>query len=221
MYLGRIVAIGKTIRGDNMAAYRVSSRSFPDRSAVLSEQEDSVFISQRLGATPTENSFIEYRCAGSEGQWFVVSNGSHTDNILAELRKGTHPDSAISQVLEEQGYELDGHCTPRIAGIIPQSGNSGWLGVVSKDEVAVQEIELQNGVLRYVSTNEHYKLQSEQVIPVPFSSPEEMARGLFESERWKEFEHPVTGVACVVRDGSFAMKTHDFVLKDPQNDRGN
>ena len=34
MYVGRIVAVGRTHAGANAALYRVSSRSFPNRMAV-------------------------------------------------------------------------------------------------------------------------------------------------------------------------------------------
>jgi hypothetical protein len=54
MYLGRIVAVGKTIQGDNIAAHRVP---------------------------------------------YV--------NILAESSKGTHPEIALLQMLQDQGYEQD------------------------------------------------------------------------------------------------------------------
>ena len=47
MYLGRIVAIGMTKSGKAGAFYRVSSRSFPNRQAVL--QGDKVAILPRPG----------------------------------------------------------------------------------------------------------------------------------------------------------------------------
>ena len=42
MYLGRIVAIGMTPAGKAAAMYRVSSRSFPNREAVLNNNQISI-----------------------------------------------------------------------------------------------------------------------------------------------------------------------------------
>ena len=42
MYLGRIVAAGMTKDGKPVAAYRVSSRSFPNRTAHLANQTISI-----------------------------------------------------------------------------------------------------------------------------------------------------------------------------------
>ena len=47
MYLGRIVAAGMTKDGKPVAAYRVSSRSFPNRTAHLANQ--TISISPRKG----------------------------------------------------------------------------------------------------------------------------------------------------------------------------
>lgn len=48
MYLGRIVAIGMTPQGKAAAMYRVSSRSFPNREAVLVNQSDFDPAARRL-----------------------------------------------------------------------------------------------------------------------------------------------------------------------------
>ncbi|MBI4300016.1 MAG: hypothetical protein HY677_02690 [Chloroflexi bacterium] len=48
MYVGRIVAIGKTAAGSNALLYRVSSRSYQDRKALL--MQDLVRIVPREGS---------------------------------------------------------------------------------------------------------------------------------------------------------------------------
>ena len=42
MYIGRIVSIAKTLDGRLCGMYRVSSRSFPNRTAVVSEDKVSI-----------------------------------------------------------------------------------------------------------------------------------------------------------------------------------
>src|SRR5256885_2081464 len=62
MYVGRIVAVGRTRGGANVALYRVSSRSFPNRWAI--EQQGRVSIVPREGheRDVQTNPYIAYHC---------------------------------------------------------------------------------------------------------------------------------------------------------------
>ena len=62
MYVGRIVAIGRTPGGANLAAYRVSSRSFPNREAVQGEGRCAVVPRAGHEADVSKNPYIAYNC---------------------------------------------------------------------------------------------------------------------------------------------------------------
>ena len=97
MYVGRIVAVGRTRGGANAGLYRVSSRSFPNRRAVE--------IGGRLAIVPREghegdvhkNPYIAYNCLRVAADWCVIANGSHTDPIAD--RSQTSLDNEISPKL--------------------------------------------------------------------------------------------------------------------------
>ena len=80
MYLGRIVSIGRTRNGKNVAMYRVSSRSFPNRQTV--KMGDKVAVMPRPGfeGDLQKNPYITYNCVRIAGNYAVVSNGSQTDS---------------------------------------------------------------------------------------------------------------------------------------------
>ena len=74
MYVGRIVAVGRTRTGANAGLYRVSSRSFPNRRAVE--------VNGRLAIMPREghegdilkSPYIAYNCLRVAGAWSVVTS---------------------------------------------------------------------------------------------------------------------------------------------------
>ena len=113
MYVGRIVAVGMTDR--SFVAYRVSSRSFPNRVARITDLGAAI---QPIDPEDMKkNPYIAYNCLRVSKNGAVVSNGSHTDPIFERLESGTPPDVALQEVLTEMGYERDDFNTPRIAGI--------------------------------------------------------------------------------------------------------
>jgi hypothetical protein len=81
MYVGRIVAVGCNQRGDPVAAYRVSSRSFSNRSA--EQVGDTVRIVAHAGSADavSDSPYIAYECLIWNSRFAVVSNGTHTRPI--------------------------------------------------------------------------------------------------------------------------------------------
>ena len=71
----------------------------------------------------------------------VVSNGTHTDMITERIEDGQRPGDAIALSLLAFGHERDELDTPRIAGAV--RGNRAWLGIARKDELRVQQFELE------------------------------------------------------------------------------
>ena len=72
MDAGSIVAVGKTSRP--FAAYRVSSRSFPNRVAAITDA--GIAIQPLDPEDMKKNPYIAYNCVRVSSKGMVVSNGS-------------------------------------------------------------------------------------------------------------------------------------------------
>jgi len=204
MYVGRIVAIGADASGRPCALYRVSSRSFPNRRAVL--LDDAVAIIPKVGHENDihRNPYIAYNCLKLVGRYAVVTNGSHTDPIACKLGDGVSMRDAMVQVLHGMDFEHDQLDTPRIAGIVDRETGTGCLGIVTRDSVLVRGLTLETGRAQYVATYEH---------TVPGAHPAEgfdvadaqdactciMGRGAF-----ADLERPIAAACAVgLADGSY------------------
>ncbi|MDD4651423.1 MAG: IMP cyclohydrolase [Methanothrix sp.] len=141
MYVGRIVIVGRS-KGRSFVAYRVSSRSFPNRRAEVRGQ--SIMVSPIDSADLARNPYIAYNCirasGGAENGFAVVSNGTHTDMIFERIQDGQKPMDAIVLSLAAYGYERDELDTPRIAGAV--QADHAWLGIARKDELRVKQFDL-------------------------------------------------------------------------------
>ena len=115
MYVGRVVAVGKAKSGNNVAMYRVSSRSFPNRHIVKLDQMLTVVPRPGAEQDIQKNPYIAYNAIRIDENWAVATNGTHTDPIFEKLRAGIGPREALSMVLLALDYEKDAYSTPRIA----------------------------------------------------------------------------------------------------------
>ena len=163
MYLGRIVAIGMTPEGKAAAMYRVSSRSFPNREAVLNNNQISIMPRAGFEGDLRKNPYITYNCIRLAGEWAVATNGSQTDPIVEKLAMGYPARDAISLSLLAMDYEHDSLDTPRIAAAVDAEKGQGALGIVRKDAVLVTVFKLEPGKLRYLSTYERNTPSPDQV----------------------------------------------------------
>ncbi|MDX1745838.1 MAG: IMP cyclohydrolase, partial [Halobacteriales archaeon] len=82
MYVGRFVVVGPGI-----GAYRVSSRSFPDR-RVVARDGSTLVVEPTPDAAPTDNPYVSYHCARAVDGRAVLGNGSHVDPIAEKLGLG-------------------------------------------------------------------------------------------------------------------------------------
>jgi IMP cyclohydrolase len=153
MYVGRIVVVGHS-QGRSFVAYRVSSRSFPNRRAEVRGQ--SIMVSPQDRADLAKNPYIAYNCirvgSNNAGDVAVVSNGTHTDMIMERIQDGQRPIDALTISLAAYGYERDELDTPRIAGAV--RGDRCWLGIAKRDELRVREFNLEDGQAFLVATYE-------------------------------------------------------------------
>ncbi len=211
MYVGRIVALGRTPAGANVAAYRVSSRSFPNRAAV--EQSGRLAIVPRIGheADLSRSPYIAYNCVRVANGWAIVSNGSHTDPITEKVALGMPVRDALATALLAMDYEKDDYNTPRIAAAVPLEGDRGWLGVIRHDGLQVEEVRLEAGRTSYLATYEIASVRPEQQFPLAVEGAPEVARWLVDGEGFKQLEKPVTSAAAVAGSTRFELAT--FVVE--------
>lgn len=195
MYVGRIVAVGKT--DQPFVAYRVSSRSFPNRVARITDVGAAI---QPLDPEDMKrNPYIAYNCIRVSANGTVVSNGSHTDPIFEKLEKGVQPDVALQQVLTEMGYEKDDFNTPRIAGVV--TGSVGFIGTVRADGTEVSSFELDDNTCHVICTYEMDRVESKGN-PFVAETPDEAARYIVDGGIFKELELPICSAAWM---GSLAV----------------
>jgi IMP cyclohydrolase len=195
MYVGRIVIVGHS-QGRSFVAYRVSSRSFPNRRAEVRGQ--SIMVSPQDSADLAKNPYIAYNCirVGSNiaGDVAVVSNGTHTDMILERIQDGQRPMDAMALSLVAYGYERDELDTPRIAGAV--QGDRCWLGIAKRDELRIREFHLQGSQAFLVAT---YEKTDFEATALGGSSAGEIARLAFDLP----LERPVcAAAACALPDES-------------------
>ncbi len=180
MYVGRFIVIGPDV-----GAYRVSSRSFPNRKAVA--REDAVTVAPTEDAPETDNPYISYNCVRTVGDTAVVGNGSQVDPIAEKLELGYPARDALAETLLALDYEKDDYDTPRIAGTV---GEESYIGIVRRDALLVEQVTEPTLVATY-----------EKDTPESFEfgavNADEAATGAYDLD----FEHPVCAVGIARTDG--------------------
>lgn len=183
MYLGRLLIIGPDI-----AAYRVSSRSFPNR-RLIRRAQTTYTVEPTDEAPETDNPYVSYNCLRLDPDTprAVLGNGSHVDPIFEKLTRGHPPRDAAITGLFALDYERDEYNTPRIAGVI--TPETAVIGIIRQDALIVQTV-----------TTPHLVATYERTSPTPFTF--EMADGETAAQAAYDldFEHPVAAVGLAVDD---------------------
>ena len=96
MYLGRIISAGKTEDGKPYVAYRVSSRSFPNRQVKVLEDEAAIIPKEGFEKDIFKNSYIAYDCVKTVGDIAIISNGSQTNPIADKISIGMNIRDAMA-----------------------------------------------------------------------------------------------------------------------------
>ena len=206
MYLGRIVAIGMTPQGKAAAMHRVSSRSFPNREAVLVNNQISILPRAGFESDLRKNPYISYNCVRLAGEWAVATNGSQTDPIVEKIAMGFPPRDAISLGLLAMDYEKDSLDTPRIVAAVSNKRPVGYLGIIRKDALLVREFTLVPGEIRYLSTYEKNRPCDDQVA-TGFAAPcvNCAAQYVVDGGIFAEFTNPVTSAAALASEDGFDL----------------
>ncbi|WP_424017085.1 IMP cyclohydrolase [Halorientalis pallida] len=180
MYVGRFVVVAP-----DRAAYRVSSRSFPNRRIVAREGGATLTVGPTEDAPETDNPYISYNCVREVDGAVVVGNGSHVDPITEKIGLGYPARDALAESLLALDYEKDDYDTPRIAGVV---GEDSYIGTVRKDALLVEQVDEPTLVATYEE-------DSPTAFDLDGETPQEIASEVYDHE----FEHAVCA-AGVVRD---------------------
>ncbi len=193
MYVGRFVVIGPDI-----GAYRVSSRSFPNREAV--ERDGVVTVRPTPDAPETDNPYVEYNAVRVTDNGVVLGNGSHVDPIAEKLELGYPARDAVAEPLLALDFEKDDYDTPRIAGIVGLDDDptgDAVIGTVRRDALLVEAVDEPTLVATY-----------EEDAPTPFDLAAENAADAAREVYDHEYEHAVCAAGVAVdedEDGDRAV----------------
>lgn len=198
MYVGRFLVVAP-----DLAAYRVSSRSFPDRKAV--ERDGAITVVPTANAEATDNPYVSYNCYREERGHAVIGNGSHVDPIAEKLGLGYPVRDALAESLLALDYEKDDYDTPRIAGVVASEGSSdgadgmltaddeAFIGTVRQDALLVEAVEEPTLVATY-----------EKEDPEPISFDAESASDAATEAYSAAFEHAVCAIGVEQTDDGYA-----------------
>ncbi|KUK01716.1 MAG: IMP cyclohydrolase [Methanobacteriales archaeon] len=189
MYLGRILAVGSGEDGV-FAAYRVSSRSFPNRIAKKFEDRIAIIPKEGHETDIFKNPYIAYNCIRIVRDTAIVSNGSHTDVIADKISIGMNIRDAIALSLFTMDYEKDELNTPRIAAAIKDDGE-GYIGIVTPHSIQVQKVP--RGSAYYISTYEHI---TPRRVKFEAENADEAAAYIMDGGEFSRFTHPITAAAA-------------------------
>jgi len=205
MYAGRIVAVGRTRKGQLAALYRVSSRSFPNREAQIKENAVAIVPKKGAEADVFKNPYISYNCLRIAGRTAVATNGSQTDPIAEKVAAGMPLRDAFAMSLLALDYEKDSYNTPRIAAAVTLGGDAGYLGVVREDGLDVCRLTLEPGECFFVSTYETNRVSRAQRGAFDAADAREGAEFILHGGVFAEMTHAVTGVCAIEKDGRFEI----------------
>ena len=205
MYLGRIVSAGMNKEGNPFIAYRVSSRSFPNRMAKSFEDKAAIIPKEGYETDIFENAYIAYNCVKIVDSIAIVSNGSHTDVIADKISVGMNIKDALTLSLMTMDYEKDDYNTPSIAAVIKPKTNEkeyeGYIGIVTHEKILVEKISKNKAF--FIST---YECQSPKEVDFIASDSESSAKFILDEGEFENFTNPVASVGSVF-DGKWEIKS--------------
>jgi len=213
MYVGRIVSVALTQDGRICGIYRVSSRSFPNRRAVLAETSVSIVPKPGHEADVHKNPYIAYNCIrlACDRQVAVVTNGSQTDPIAEKIDMGVPARDALAATLLALDYEKDAYNTPRICAVVDRrSPCAGWLGVVREDGLDVRRMPLEPGKFFYVATYEEHRPELAYTGDFHVAQAEQACGFILGEGVFKEREHPVSAAAALAIEDGFELAARDM-----------
>ena len=181
MYVGRLL-----VAAPGLVAYRVSSRSFPNRQTTV--HDGRVAVVPTADADETDNPYVAYDCLEPVGDRVVAGNGSHVDPIAGKLARGFPVRDALAAVLGAMDFERDDYDTPRIAAVV--GADEASVGIVRRDALLVESVTEPTLVATY-----------EEDRPRAFDFDATMAPAAARAAYDLAFEHAVCAAAATVEAG--------------------
>ena len=205
MYLGRILSVGMNSESKPFVAYRVSSRSFPNRMAKDFDNNAAIIPKKGYEKDIFENAYIAYNCIKIVDDIAIVSNGSHTDVIADKISVGMNIKDAMTLSLLTMDYEKDDFNTPRIAGAVTsntdENSYESYIGIVTHEKILVEKVDL--GKAAFIST---YECQSPVQVNFTAKTSKEGAKLILDQGDFAKFTNPVASVASVF-DGKWDISS--------------
>lgn len=205
MYLGRIVSVGMNSEKKPFIAYRVSSRSFPNRMAKSFEDKAAIIPKEGYETDIFENAYIAYNCVKIVKDVAIVSNGSHTDVIADKIAVGMNIKDAMALSLLAMDYEKDDYNTPRIAAAITsttdENSYEAYIGIVTDGKVLVEKLEY--GKAAFIST---YECQSPEEVEFTAKDSASAAKLILDEGEFEKFTNPVASIGSVF-DGKWKIES--------------
>ena len=205
MYVGRIVAVGRTPEGAGAVLYRVSSRSFPNRRTVKTSRGLAVVPIEGHEKDIFKNPYIAYNAVRIAGETAVATNGSQTDPIAEKIASGMSIRDAMVESLIVLDYEKDDFNTPRIAVAVARGSDEGWCGIVRKDALIVRSFKLTAGEAFFFATYEVSEPRLEYISPFRAATADEAARWAVDGGKFADLEKPVCSAAALATDAGFDL----------------
>ena len=211
MYIGRIVSVAQTQDGRLVAAYRVSSRSFPNRTAVLKPDKVSIIPKPGFESDVQKNPYIAYNCVRlvCDGKVAVVTNGSQTDPIAEKMASGMAARDALVLSSIMMDFEKDDYNTPRVSAVADVRTGEGWLGIVRHDGLEVRKMPLAPGRFFFVATYEENRLADSQSGDYTATDAASACDFILGQGIFAQRENPVTAVAAVAKADGFELAAKD------------
>ena len=196
MYTGRILSIGMNTDGKPFAAYRVSSRSFPNRQCLKYENRAAVVPKEGFEKDIFKNTYIAYNSIRIVKDTAIVSNGSQTDVIADKIALGMNIKDAMAYSLLTMDYEKDDYNTPRIAAAVTATDNEYeyecYIGIVNDSKLLVESVPY--GEAAFIST---YGSQAPDKVEFDAKTAADSAKFIFDEGTFANYEKPVTSCAAV------------------------
>ena len=195
MYVGRFL-----VAGPGVGAYRVSSRSFPNR-RVEERSDGRLAVVPTEAAETTENPYVSYDCLRTVGDAdgstggdatprVALGNGTHVGAVAGKLDLGYPSRDALASALLATDFERDDYDTPRIAAVVERE--HATVGVVRRDALLVETVADPTIVATY-------EKDRPEAVDLGATDPEGMAREVYGFD----LEHPVCAAAVAATDDGF------------------
>jgi IMP cyclohydrolase len=201
LYVGRLLLVGAAKCGGMVAAYRLASRSFPNRKIQFNPETKTAHVVPLPvhGKETIKNPLLDYTCLQVFNNAAVlVANGSHLDMIYSKIRLGLAPIESMRRVLQALGTEDDAYKTPRIAGFV--SPKKLVIGIVSEEELVIRVFPFKPGFACYVSTYGRTQPMENVSNDFDVKSAEEASETVHGGSGFRHFTHAINTVAAFIKN---------------------